>query len=58
MDKIGADVDAAATELTGTEEIVMVLCTVDVIVETKVRVRVDVLLPEVTTLLSVQVVSW
>jgi hypothetical protein len=52
----GADDEAAPTELPGMEEMVIVLCIVVVRVLTVVNVRVEVLLPEVTTVLSVQVV--
>ena len=53
----GADDEAAATELTGMEETVIVLCIVVKMVEIVVKVLVEVLLPDMTTVLSVQVVS-
>ena len=52
----GAEDDSAATELAGTDEIVMVLCMVEVMIEIVVTVLVMVLLPEVITVLSTQVV--
>lgn len=52
------DEDTGATELAGADEMVIVLCTVEVIVETVVKVDVDVMLPEVITVVSVHVVSW
>jgi hypothetical protein len=57
VDNGGTDEDTGATELAGTEERVIVLCTVVMMVETVVKVFVDVMLPEVNTELSVQVVS-
>ena len=49
--------EAAATELAGVEPTVIVLCIVETMVETVVYVLVEVMLPEVTIVLSVQVVS-